>query len=343
ILAHDRFVQVQRLVARLFDPGRNLFLVHLDEKVATPQLMQSFTSWAKQALGEESRRVRIFSEFSVHRGGRSMLDVQLRAFHLLIEDPRPWDFFMNLGDTHYPAESFFWMGSYLWLHRGTNYARITSTKYYDPTLQGGSGATYNGPRKEDVYIACDRSLSFECGGQLFSLAPGVKFPPVLSGVTVTAASGPEWVILSRSFVEYTNLGLQEAAAGEPRRNPVVRRIYEDLAGLSIPEETFFQTLLLSSPFCQTVLRHEFLYLDLYDAPWRTSPDSDFPFQSPRPLNATHLAEIGRDEPWFVRKIDSSLPAALSLRGALDASVSRRSSCLVLLKVLLVLLLLLLLL
>lgn len=81
------------------------------------------------------------------------------------------------------------MGAYLWLHSGTNFARITSTKYYDPTLQGGKAATYEGPRRDDVYIACDRSLAYECEGKLFSLAPGVKYPQVLSGVS--AASGPD--------------------------------------------------------------------------------------------------------------------------------------------------------
>ena len=40
---------------------------------------------------------------------------------------------------------------------------------------------------------------------------------------------------------------------------------------------------LSTLLLGTVARNgEKRYLDLYDAPWRRSPGSDFPFQSPRP-------------------------------------------------------------
>ena len=131
--------------------------------------------WLEQLLGLQER-VQIFSAFAVHRGGRSMLDVQLSAMRLLLASAIAWDYFVNLshlaaalhlwlavvwpcrnkrflltitvlqGDTHYPAEAMSLVGSYLWLHRGTNYVRITSTKFYDPTLQGGKGATYKGPR-----------------------------------------------------------------------------------------------------------------------------------------------------------------------------------------------------
>ncbi|CAE7480423.1 Xylt2 [Symbiodinium natans] len=278
--------------------------------------LDDFRRWAAKSFDNGHERVRIFSEFAVHRGGRSMLDVQLRGIALLLASPVPWEYYINLSDTHYPADAPTWFASYLWLHRGSNYARITSTKYYDPTLQGGRHATYSGPRSEDVYIACDRSLAFECEGQLHSLTPGEKFPPLWSGIT--AASGPEWVVLSRSFVEYVHRGL-----AEPEAN-LVSRLYDDLASLSIPEETFFQTLLLTSPFCHTVLRHEFLYLDLYDAPWRTSPGSDFPFQSPRHLNATHLPDIATEEPWFVRKIDAEKPGSVALRASLEASIARRN-------------------
>ena len=34
-----------------------------------------------------------------------------------------------------------------------NEARITSTKFYDPTLQGGKDATYSGPRALAVMIS----------------------------------------------------------------------------------------------------------------------------------------------------------------------------------------------
>ena len=132
--------------------------------------------------------------------------------------------------------------------------------------------------REDLYIACDRSLAFECEGQLFSVTPGsctcidrcffsfflagggnstfhskcegylspslfvdstkeihvskttnichvkcciqafrasqtipgVKYPPLRLGVK--AASGPEWLMLSRPFVEYVQEGASEKMA-----------------------------------------------------------------------------------------------------------------------------------
>eukprot|EP00927_Polykrikos_kofoidii_P044506 TRINITY_DN38452_c0_g1_i1.p1 TRINITY_DN38452_c0_g1~~TRINITY_DN38452_c0_g1_i1.p1 ORF type:complete len:721 (+),score=77.39 TRINITY_DN38452_c0_g1_i1:169-2331(+) len=319
ILAFDRLGQVRRLIHRIYDPDHTVFLVHIDRKLPSVQdRVVEFSRWAKTNFHEGENRVRIFSELKVHRGGRSMLDVQLRALELLLSYSVQWDYFINLSDTHYPAETVIWMSQYLWLHRGANYARITSTKYYDPTLQGGKDATYSGPRSDDLYIACDRSLAFECDGKLFSLSPGVKYPPLLSDVT--AASGPEWVIFSRGFAKYIVDGILAGTS----TGSLVAYIYNDLVALSIPEETFFQTVLMSSTFCETHVRHDFLYLDLNDAPWRTSPHSDFPFQSPRSLNMTHAFEVGRDEPWFVRKIDTSIQSSQSFVQALDSVVERRA-------------------
>eukprot|EP00913_Durusdinium_trenchii_P014971 g14043.t1 len=163
--------QVRRLIARILHPTEGLVLCHLDAKVARVEDLEHFRRWAR-GFHQGAERVQIFSSFSVHRGGRSMLDVQLKALQLLLASPIAWDYYVNLSDTHYPAEAMSWVGSYLWLHRGVNYARITSTKFYDPTLQGGKEATYAGPRREDLFISCDRSLAFECEGQLMSLTPG---------------------------------------------------------------------------------------------------------------------------------------------------------------------------
>ena len=38
-------------------------------------------------------------------------------------------------------------------------------------------------------------------------------------------------------------------------------------------------------------RRNLRYLDLYDAPWRASPQSDFPFQSPRPNWAIERSDL----------------------------------------------------
>ncbi|CAK9018154.1 Protein xylosyltransferase [Durusdinium trenchii] len=128
--------QVRRLIARILHPTEGLVLCHLDAKVARVEDLEHFRRWAR-GFHQGAERVQIFSSFSVHRGGRSMLDVQLKALQLLLASPIAWDYYVNLSDTHYPAEAMSWVGSYLWLHRGVNYARITSTKFYDPTLQGG--------------------------------------------------------------------------------------------------------------------------------------------------------------------------------------------------------------
>lgn len=380
ILAHDRLQQLRRLLLRLHDPHHTVILVHVDAKVGGS--LWEIRNWLRRSFpGDPS--VRAFSEFDVHRGGRSMLEVQLRAFELLLgwslwggggdgaqhEDPPPprerentwkldlpqnradllrrgfwWDHFINLSDTHYPAIALADVGEYLWFNRGTSYARITSTKTYDPTLQYGKDATYSGPRRDDLFVACDRSLAFECNGTLASLTPGVKYPVLLP--KVRAASGPEWVILSRAFVEHVYLGVrrggrtrtptpearplrrdQERYALERTesrdRQALVWAIYQDLRALSIPEETFFQTLLLNTQFCKRLIRRDFLYLSLVDARWRRSPKSDFPFQTPWTLNHSHAFEIMKDKPWFVRKIDRDVFASADLADSLDDMARRK--------------------
>ena len=115
------------------------------------------------------------------------------------------------------------LGRFLWLNRGANFVNVGSS-YKD--------------------CDCGRFLVYECGDELYSLAPELQYPrrPALQH-----ASGPNLVTVSRLLAEYVN-------SNRHVKGSTVRKVLDDLMILQQPDEKFFQTLMLNSPFCSSHVR-----------------------------------------------------------------------------------------
>lgn len=100
--------------------------------------------------------------------------------------------------------------------------------------------------------------------------------------------------------------LEQVATVRAER-PDVMRFFRRVA---VPDETFFQTLLLSSPLAHTVVNDDLRYID-----WTGGGNS------PRVLTSEDLGLLLESDDLFARKFDPRVDAAVM--NGLDAAVSRR--------------------
>eukprot|EP00439_Symbiodinium_sp_Y106_P042995 s3343_g5.t1 len=287
---------VGRLLQRLVPVARHV-LVHVDEK--RPDYLQSLEeSVGRLGLGD---KVSLRSKYRVNRGGVSTLTAWLWGMSWLLQNVEGWDYFINLNDSDYPVAELSSLQRFLWLNNGSNFVNVGSA-YKD--------------------CDCGRYLVYECRDELYSIAPETRYPrrPELQH-----ASGPNLVAITWAFASYidTNRGV----ALTP-----VQQVLEDLSILQQPDEKFFQTMSLNSPFCQRHVRWGF---HIWDRP-RLAPDTSSPevagpelkMLTPPVLNESFwpvLSEVKSKgmAVFFARKFDNN--QTRSLQDRIDAAVDRRST------------------
>ncbi|CAE7548970.1 oxt [Symbiodinium necroappetens] len=289
-------MNVGRLLQRLVPAARHV-LVHVDEK--RPDYLQSLEeSVGRLGLGD---KVSLRSKYRVNRGGVSTLRAWLWGMSWLLQNVEGWDYYINLNDSDYPVADLSSLRRFLWLNNGSNFVNVGSA-YKD--------------------CDCGRYLVYECRDELYSIAPETRYPrrPELQH-----ASGPNLVAITWAFASYidTNKGV----ALTP-----VQQVLKDLSILQQPDEKFFQTMSLNSPFCQRHVRWGF---HIWDRP-RLAPDTSSPevagpelkMLTPPVLNESFwpvLSEVKSKgmAVFFARKFDNNLTR--SLQDRIDAAVDGRSS------------------
>lgn len=137
------------------------------------------------------------------------------------------------------------------------------------------------------------------------------------------ARGPEWVVLTWDFVEYVLHGLRE-------KHSPVHAIWQDALLLYQPDESFFQTVIMNSPFCHLHVSRPLHYIaSLLQEKKSHGSHDEIGTKSPAYLHQTDLQGLlasNRDEGarFFARKFNNlSEPASAKLRRQLDAAFARR--------------------
>ncbi|CAJ1455427.1 unnamed protein product [Effrenium voratum] len=206
----------------------------------------------------------------------------------LLQNVRDWDYFINLNDSDYPIAQLTSLRRFLWLNNGGNFINVGSA-YKD--------------------CDCGRYLVFECGDELYSIAPGTQYPrrPQLQH-----ASGPNLVAITRDFADY--IDGNRNVSGTP-----VQQVLADLGILQQPDEKFFQTMSLNSPYCPWHVRWGFHIWDRPGlAPDAASPEVAGPelkMLTPPLLSSgfwERLAGVKRQvmAVFFARKFDNNRTEAL---------------------------------
>lgn len=276
-----------RLIRRLQALAHHI-LVHIDTK------RPEYFARAAQALHGVAA-VDVVSKLRVNRGGVSTLNAWLFGISWLLSNAGEWDYYINLNDSDYPIASLATLSSFLWLNHGANFVNVGSA-FKD--------------------CDCGRFLVYECGDELYSIAPETQYPrrPELHH-----ASGPNLVAVSRALADYINA--TQSTPGEP-----VQQILEDLGILQQPDEKFFQTVMLNSPFCRAHVRWSF---HIWDRPGLKADDKSPEVAGPElkmltpPLLSDaflpRLVEVKerRLAVFFARKFDNNRTAAM--QDAIDAA------------------------
>lgn len=233
IIAHKNPEQLQRLFRILYHP-ENFYVFHLDAK-SSPEFQKTVRSFLDQFSN-----VHLLESENCRWGGFSMVHIELAAIEYLLRWNHQWDFFINLSGQDFPLKTQNQIISYLKKHAEKNFITVFDQTFIDswcnPYLFFRPAASdpdfLNAQSRVERYYVEVPGIS-----QLLYI-PFFKrrFMPGL-----TWHAGWQWMILNRKFCEYIfTPGIVE---------PYIRFFKNTF----IPDEGFFQTLIMNSPFKETIV------------------------------------------------------------------------------------------
>ncbi len=219
VTAYKQPALFKRVFEAIYDPD-NHYLVHVDKKSpdAVHRTIRDFLAQYPNA--------RVMESSNWVYGGYSAVEIQLRAIRELL--PLDWNFFLNLTGQDYPLKTQAQMKAFLAEHPGRNFLHVMDQRRDWP------GSWF---RMKWHWVELRGPVPLPPRKRMIPLPVVRRF---LAGVTPYA--GSTWFIISREFCEYL---CTEQKIG--RYEAFYRHTY-------IPEEHFFQTVIMHSPFRETVIK-----------------------------------------------------------------------------------------
>jgi Core-2/I-Branching enzyme len=285
ISAYKNLGQVSRLIRRLDDESA-LFLVHVDRKTDDAEYL---------ALAEEVARlesVHLLERHTCHWGGFGHVRATLKGIDWLITRGAIFDYLVLLTGQDYPIKPNRFIASFFAEQDGKSFMLHDSlpTEWWSP--RGGLD------RIEYPHL--------RFYGHHVRLPLKRSFPRALQPY----GGGAYWS-LSRDAVEYVSRFVAE--------RPEVVSFFRHV---DIPDEIFFQTIVLNSPLAKTIVNDHLRYID-----WARGP-------RPALLETRDFEALARSPKLFARKFDVEHDAEildlidnrlLAAEGATAASRSRGES------------------
>jgi len=222
---------VVSLLSRLYQP-HHVMLVNVDAKA--PGALHDAVRIESQRLGPNL--VVLDPPGQASWGGFSIVLLELRGMAALLAMGQWWDFWINLS------------GQDISLQPDAVLRRRLSG-------QGAANWMQAWPSNSSLDAG-----AVECQGKLFKVVE-VRPPPR----GIRRFQGSQWIIASREFVRYVLECLEGGWGGAWRHSGkecLVAREYARYSSESfIPDEGFFQTLLLNSPLCHTWVPENLRYVN----------------------------------------------------------------------------------
>jgi Core-2/I-Branching enzyme len=254
--------QFEWLFSALWNPD-DLFLIHVD--MTAPQ---SFDEAIRGQCANLSN-VRFLRRAPISWGGWSLVEKTLEGLGLLCRHPHDWKYFINLSGQDYPVRPLSEIREFLNKHDEQNFLDVRDI------------ATQPFHVRRRLHWYC-----LERNNQLQRL-PIPNFRALLAGVQWY---GGAWGILSRNFCEWL-VG-----------NELTDFYRRALRYTKLPDEFFFQTLLMRSPFADS---------------WNPNPRRYIEFEPrsphPRTLTARDLKGITSSSAFFARKFDETVDVEILRR------------------------------
>ena len=155
-------------------------------------------------------------------GGYSMVDAELRGIEELLKISSEWEFFINLSAQDFPLKSQTHIQDFLSRNIGRDFIKVANQRRIRPdTLY----------RIENYCIEFSKRI----------LRTPIKRPYLRD---VTPYIGNQWMILSRKFCEYICY------------SPEVKRFKGFYQHTFIPDEGFFQTVIMNTNYKGTIMNDD---------------------------------------------------------------------------------------
>jgi Core-2/I-Branching enzyme len=236
----------------------DIFLVHLST-TATDEYVRKI-----QRITEGLSNVHFLPRMQITWGGWSLVEMNLAAIRFFCGRPEEWDYFVNLSGQDYPVRSLGEFRDFLSKHNGTNFV---SMKHIDT---------------QPFHIR--RRLHWYCveyRGQLRRF----PIPNVRAMLAPVTWYGGLWCNLSRAFCDWLDTD---------EMTHVFRRA---LRHTKIPDEFFFQSIIMQSPFAHTVNLDPGRYLEF-----------EVQASGPKTLTSKDLERMLVSPAFFARKFDETVDA-----------------------------------
>jgi len=194
----------------------NYYLIHVDKRSGVG--LQTEIQDFLSSFANTS----LLKSQSILWGGYSMVDAELRGIEELLKISSEWEFFINLSAQDFPLKSQTHIQDFLSRNIGKDFIKVANQRKIRPDTLS---------RIENYCIEFSKRI----------LRTPIK-RPYLRGVTPYI--GNQWMILSRKFCEYICY------------TPEVKRFKRFYRHTFIPDEGFFQTVIMNTNYKGTIVNDD---------------------------------------------------------------------------------------
>jgi len=259
ITAHKFERQFEWLFKSIWNPD-DVFLIHIST-AAPDEYVRTV-----QRMTESCGNVHFLPRMTITWGGWSLVEATLAAIRFFCKHPAEWDYFINLSGQDYPLRPIDELRSFLRKHDGTNFIQMTHI--------------------DDEPFHIRRRLHWYCiehHGQLRRL----PIPNLRAMRARVNWYGHLWCNLSRDFCNWLDT------------NETTEAYRRALRHTKIPDEFFFQSAIMQSPFADTVNLdpHRYLKFKMGAA-------------GPKTLTSKDLDLMLGSQAFFARKFDETVDAGV---------------------------------
>ena len=259
IIAHAQPRQLDWLIRAISDP-RDLILVHINSRT------DAQTAASMRAVTRGLDNVFYMPRRPISWGGWNLAAVDLDAISFALQTERPWDYFINMSGHDYPLRPIEDLRAFLSRKPGANY--LEAVPY-------ARSPWHIKRRSQLLYMEIDKRV------RRIPLPNPLPRPmPIYKGL--------KWGQFSRAFCEWLNA-----------ESDIVERACRFFRLTRIPDESLFHSLLMASPFRDTLVQDPMRLCDFSGgkANTRVFTTADWPL-------------LSASEAFFARKFDESLDAQI---------------------------------
>lgn len=186
----------------------NHYLIHIDKK-SNPDLYRTISAFLSSYTNVE-----ILKSQNVVWGGYSMVSVKMKAIQKLLRMNKNWQFYINLSGQDFPLKSQAQIETYLNKHKGNSFIKIANQTTERPNTLNRIKNYFTETKNGFIGTPVKRAY-------LPNTTPYI---------------GGQWKILTRGCCEFLC------------SSPKVAKFEEYYKNTLIPDESFFQTVLMNTRY-----------------------------------------------------------------------------------------------